>query len=160
MKWRVSVGLLVVALLGAAGWFLYRTELPQAGPAAVSGPTVSLGGVSLRVELATTPAEREKGLGGRADIPEDYGMLFVFPKDDLYGFWMKDTLVPLDMFWIDSKGQVVSIAQDVATSSFPHVFYPSAPALYVLETKAGFARRRGIRAGMRFLLKNIPIVSE
>ena len=160
MKWRVSAGLLVIALLGATGWFLYRTELPQTRSAAVSGPTVSFGDVSLRVDLATTSAEREKGLGGRTSIPEDYGMLFVFPKDDLYGFWMKDTLIPLDMFWLDGKGQVISIAQDVATSSFPNVFYPSAPARYVLETNAGFARDHGIRTGTRFLLKNIPIVSE
>ena len=159
MRRWLSAGLLV-ALLCAAGWFLFRTEPRQASPAAATGPTVSFGSVSLRVELATTPAEREKGLGGRTSMPEDSGMLFVFPKDDLYGFWMKDTLIPLDMFWLDSKGQVVSIAQDVATSSFPHVFYPSAPALYVLETRAGFARDHGVRAGMRFSLKNIPIVSE
>ncbi|MHB8914174.1 MAG: DUF192 domain-containing protein, partial [Minisyncoccota bacterium] len=131
-----------------------------ASPAAPATPTASFGGVSLRIEFATTSAEREKGLGGRASIREDYGMLFVFPKDDLYGFWMKDTLVPLDMFWLDSKGQVISIAQDVATSSFPSVFYPAAPARYVLETSAGFARNHDIATGTPLLLKNLPIVSE
>ena len=87
-------------------------------------------------------------------------MLFVFPKDDYYGFWMKDTLVPLDMFWLDDKGQVVSIAQDVATTTFPHVFYPSSPARYVLETLAGFARQHAIATGTPLLLQNIPSVSK
>lgn len=160
MKRYVYGGFLLIALVSAVGWVVYRTEAPQALPAASAPPTASFGGVSLRIEFATTSAEREKGLGGRTSIPEDYGMLFVFPKDDLYGFWMKDTLIPLDMFWLDSKGQVISIAQDVATSSFPHVFYPTIPARYVLETRAGFTRTHNIATGTPFLLKNLPIVSE
>ena len=118
------------------------------------------GGVSLRLDFADTDATRERGLGGRADIPSDYGMLFVFPRDDRYGFWMKDTLVPLDMFWLDAQGQVVSIAQNVATSSFPHVFYPSVPARYVLETAAGFAQEHSIATGTPLHLKNLPSVTE
>ncbi|MHB8914065.1 MAG: DUF192 domain-containing protein [Minisyncoccota bacterium] len=163
MKRYVYGGLLLVVLVSAAGWIFSRTEAPPASPAAPATPTASFGGVSLRIELATTPAEREKGLGGRTSIPEGFGMLFVFPEDGLYGFWMKDTLVPLDMFWLDDKGQVVSIAQDVATSSYPHVFYPSLPARYVLETAAGFARAHAIATGTPLssqLLKNLPIVSE
>ena len=87
-------------------------------------------------------------------------MLFVFAKPDYYGFWMKDTLIPLDMFWLDDKGQVVSMALDVATSSYPAVFYPTEPALYVLETNAGFARAHGIATGTPLLLRNFPHVSE
>lgn len=123
-------------------------------------PVGEFGGVSLKLDYATTEATREKGLGGRESIPSDYGMLFVFSRDDRYGFWMKDTLVPLDMFWLDAQGQVVSIAQNVATSSFPSVFYPSAPARYVLETIAGFAQEHNIATGTPLLLKDSPIVSE
>ena len=122
--------------------------------------TASFGGVSLRIEYATTTMTREKGLGGRKNIPDDYTMLFVFPKDGYYGFWMKDMLVPLDMFWLDSKGHVVSFTPDVATSTYPNVFYPSALARYVLETSAGFALTHGIATGTPLLLKNFPSVSE
>ncbi len=87
-------------------------------------------------------------------------MLFVFPTDAPYGFWMKDMLVPIDMFWLNSQGQVVSIASNVATSTYPHVFYPTAPARYVLETAAGFANRYDIATGTSLQLKNIPVVSE
>ncbi len=118
------------------------------------------GGVSLNIDYATTTAARERGLSGRASIPSDYGMLFVFPKDDRYGFWMKDTLVPLDMFWLDAQGRVVSIAEDVSPSSFPHVFYPSVPARYVLETASGFAAAHGIVTGTPLLLKDFPSVSQ
>lgn len=122
--------------------------------------TAEFGGVSLRLEYATTEASREKGLGGRVSIAPDSAMIFVFPKDDLYGFWMKDTLIPLDMFWLDSKGHVISIAKNVATSSFPNVFYPSEPARYVLETSAGFADAHGVATGTPLLLKDLPRVSE
>ncbi len=134
----------------------YRTE-PQGTGHYVRG---EFGGVSLRIEFATTTAAREKGLGGRKSIPSDYGMLFVFPYDGYYGFWMKDTLIPLDMFWLDDKGQVVSIAKNVATSTYPRVFYPSVPARYVLETAAGFAQAHGIATGTPFVLQNWPSVSE
>ncbi len=153
-----AAAVLVVASILA--FSIYRTNTPPALPAAQVLQAGEFGGVSLRIEYALTPEARERGLGGRTEIQEDYGMLFVFPKDGAYGFWMKDTLVPLDIFWLDSKGQVVSIAADVATSSYPNVFYPSVPARYVLEAAAGFARAHGIATGTPLLLKNFPVVSE
>ncbi|MBU6388625.1 DUF192 domain-containing protein [Patescibacteria group bacterium] len=155
MPRNVVVGFLIVAAATAAVFF-YKT-LPSP-PELV--PTAEFGGVSLRIDYATTTAERERGLGGRTSLPDNYGMLFVFPNDDRYGFWMKDTLVPLDMFWLDAQGHVVSMAQNVAPSSFPDVFYPSIPARYVLETAAGFARAHAIATGTPLLLKNLPSVSQ
>lgn len=146
------IGLLVVVVVGVAGALFYRTQ----SPARVG----EFGGVSLRLEYATTPEAREQGLGGRTEIPENYGMLFVFSKDDKYGFWMKDMLVPIDIFWLDDKGQVVYIAQNVATSTYPNVFYPTEPARYVLETFAGFAHEHSIATGTPLLLKNFQSVSQ
>ncbi|NNM83933.1 DUF192 domain-containing protein [Candidatus Parcubacteria bacterium] len=144
--------LVPLIIIGTAVFLFYRTEAPTI--------TAEFGGVSLRIEYATTEAGRERGLGGRKSVPNDYGMLFVFPAEAPYGFWMKDMLVPIDMFWLNSQGQVVSIASNVATSTYPHVFYPTAPARYVLETAAGFANRYGIATGTPLELKNIPVVSE
>ena len=114
----------------------------------------------MRIEYATTETERERGLGGRESIPDDYGMLFVFPKDDYYGFWMEDMLVPVDIFWLDAQGQVVFIMADIDPASYPDVFYPSVPARYVLETAAGFTKTHSITIGTSLVLKNFPIVSE
>lgn len=140
--------------LGVLGLVFSLPKPPAEAPAA------TFGGVPLTLEYAATEAAREKGLGGRTHVASDYGMLFVFTTDDRYGFWMKDTLVPLDIFWLDDQGQVVSIAANVATSSYPNVFYPTASSRYVLETAAGFAKRHGIATGTPLLLQNWPAVSK
>jgi len=146
-----------VVVVGTGVVFFYRTNAPPAEPAA---PTAEFGGVSLRIEYATTTAARERGLGGRTNIPNDYGMLFVFTNDDIYGFWMKDMLVPIDIFWLNSDGHVVSIMKDIAISTYPNVLYPSASARYVLETAAGFAKANNIAIGTSLLLKNLPSVTQ
>lgn len=150
---RYSYTGLLIVVVGVVGVFLYKTNAPVE-------QTAEFGGVSLRIEYATTSEARDRGLGGRTEIPEDYGMLFVFPKDDKYGFWMKDMLVPIDVFWLNSKGQVVSIASDVAISTYPNVLYPTEPARFVLETVAGFAREYNIATGTPLRLKNVEHVSQ
>ena len=160
MERYVQEGLLAIVVVAGLIAFAYRTPTSPTPPREQGSPTAEFGGVSLRIEYATTTATRDLGLGGRTSIPNDYGMLFVFIKDDRYGFWMKDTLIPLDIFWLDAQGHVVSIAQDVATSSYPNVFYPTAPARYVLETVAGFTRVHSIATGTPLLLKNLERVSQ
>ncbi len=147
---------LVLALaLGLIGAVLYATPVtPELSS------TADFGGVSLKIEYATSTAAREQGLGGRESIPSDYGMLFVFPVSDYYGFWMKETLVPLDIYWLNDQGQVIYVAQDVATATYPTVFYPPLPARYVLETRAGFASTHNVATGTPLRLKKWPSVSE
>lgn len=159
MQRMTYVGILLVGAFLFIFSF-YKTQPTLTEQDVSIAPQAEFGGVSLRLDYATTTASRELGLGGRTSIPDDYGMLFVFAKDSTYGFWMKDTLVPLDMFWLDSQGHVVFIAESVATSSYPNVFYPSVSARYVLETASGFARAHSIATGTPLLLKNFPSVSE
>lgn len=125
--------------------YVYRTGSEPEG-----SPTFA--GVSLRLDYATTSVAQERGLGGRAYVPEDYGMLFVFDTSDYYGIWMKDMLVPIDIFWLDDNGHVVSMALDVSTSTYPDIFRPSARARYVLETAAGFGRRHDVATGTPLIL--------
>lgn len=154
MSRNFHIELLIVIVAGAA-FLLYKTNTGED-----EAPVAQFGGVSLKLEYATTEGERQKGLGGRAYLAPDEGMLFVFPADGRYGFWMKDTLIPLDIFWLDSKGQVVFIAPEVATSTYPSVFYSPVPVRYVLETVAGFARVHDVATGTPLLLKNFPTVSK
>jgi len=148
------LGVIVVAVVVIAG-LSYRTRsAPPAEPAAGE-----FGGMSLKIEYATSSAARERGLGGRTSIPGDFGMLFIFPNSDFYGFWMKDMFVPIDIFWLDDSLKVISFVRDVATSTYPYVFYPPVPAHYVLETAAGFARTHAIATGTPLILKNISNVS-
>jgi uncharacterized membrane protein (UPF0127 family) len=101
------------------------------------------------VKLATTSAEQEKGLGSVTFLPEDAGMLFVFQTPDLYGFWMKDTLIPLDMIWLDEDLKIVHIEKDVLPETFPIVFKPESPSLFVLEVNAGVAEKNNWTVGQK-----------
>jgi uncharacterized membrane protein (UPF0127 family) len=94
-------------------------------------------------QLVTTLAEQEKGLGGRAYIEPNYGMLFVFEKMAIYGFWMKDMLVPIDIIWLSDTGTVVQINASVSPETYPEIFRPTVPVKYVLETAAGESARLG-----------------
>ena len=149
---HVGLVIIIIAVVSISTLSFYGADTTES--------TAQFGGVSLRIEYATTTEARERGLSGRTDVPDDYGMLFVFSEDDRYGFWMKDMLVPIDIFWLDDKGQVVHIASNVATSTYPNVLYPTASAWYVLETAAGFARAHRITLGTQLVLKNILNVSK
>lgn len=110
-------------------------------------PVVSVGGVDVRVMLADTPQKRTRGLSGSAGLDSDEGMLFIFPKDGIYGFWMKDMHFAIDILWLSSDGTVVHIEENVSPESYPASFDPGKPARYVLELQAGFAKAHNIAAG-------------
>ena len=104
-----------------------------------------IGKQSLSVEIANNSQKRSVGLCCRDSLPQDQGMLFVYDKAGDYRFWMKNTKIPLDMFWIDSNKQIVHIEKDVQPSSYPKSFGSTEPAQYVLETNAGFADKFQIK---------------
>ena len=103
--------------------------------------------VEVPVEIAATEAARERGLMGRTALAEDAGMLFVFDREQPLAFWMKDTLIPLSIAYIDSNGRIVDIQDMQPLDETPH---PSAePARYALEVNQGFFAARGIQVGDR-----------
>ena len=85
----------------------------------------------------------------RTELDKDKGMLFIFDKEGIYPFWMKNTLIPLDMIWIDSSNKVVFISQNVqpCKSLICPVIIPSASAKYVLEINAGICEELGLKIG-------------
>ena len=97
----------------------------------------------MRFEVVRTPAQQELGLGGRPNIPENYGMLFVFPQEGKPGFWMKGMLTPIDIIWLNDGGRILGVLDTLSPATYPEAFYPPQPVKYVLETRAGEARRRG-----------------
>lgn len=111
--------------------------------------TVSLHGAHFSAELATTEAAREHGLMARQRLAPDHGMLFVFPETAPRGFWMKNTLIPLDILYFDAQRRLVSVQRDVPPcQADPCPIYPSTgPARYVLELGAGTAQRIGAAPG-------------
>jgi uncharacterized membrane protein (UPF0127 family) len=113
----------------------------------VKVPSVSIRGSEFSVELATTPEARALGLSGRPMLPDGTGLLFVFPRDSDWSFWMKDMRFPIDMIWISAGRRIVHIERNVPPESFPATFRPDAPARYVLEVNAGVAERFGWTVG-------------
>lgn len=105
---------------------------------------VTIGGKTIKVAVARTPREREKGFSGQIVLPEGTGMLFIFEKPGDYGFWMKDMNFPIDIIWIGQNSKIVEISSEVSPSTFPKTFSPKAPILYVLEVKAGWSGRNKI----------------
>jgi uncharacterized membrane protein (UPF0127 family) len=97
------------------------------------------------VEVAKTPAERAKGLMGRKHLGQEEGMFFIFESEDYHAFWMKDTLVPLSVAFIEKSGRIVEIADMKPLSLDSHS--PPKPVLYTLEMKKGWFSMNGIKVG-------------
>ena len=100
------------------------------------------------VELARTEDQRERGLMYRTSMPEDHGMLFEMESHTLHHFWMRNTCIPLDMFFVDPDGLIVGVLENVPTLHTDERAV-ACPSSYVLEMNAGWARRHGVRAGQR-----------
>lgn len=122
---------------------------PVSQAARPTGSSVVLAGQRFTVEVAATPAAQEHGLMQRASMAPDHGMLFVFADDQPRTFWMKHTLIPLDILFFDDQRQLVAIQADAQPChADPCRLYPSGvPARYVLELNAGTAARIGARQG-------------
>ncbi|OGG36778.1 hypothetical protein A2110_01050 [Candidatus Jorgensenbacteria bacterium GWA1_54_12] len=96
---------------------------------------------------AVTAAEKMRGLSGRAELPENHGMLFVYNRPGRYGFWMKDMRFPIDIIWLSKGFTIVDITPHISPDSFPKVFRPKEPAQYVLEVNADFAEKHHLSIG-------------
>lgn len=117
-------------------------------------------GSRLKVELAETPEERERGLMFRTALGPEEGMLFVFDSDAGLSFWMKNTFVDLDMAWLDASGKVTVLHENVPRSrpgmGDAEVATRSGRGLYVLELAAGQAARRKVAVGSVLSLSRPP----
>jgi uncharacterized membrane protein (UPF0127 family) len=114
----------------------------------------------LTLETARTETTREQGLMDRAVLAPHTGMLFVFERDERVDFWMKDTLVPLDMIFIAADGTVRRVFSNVpvVAPTLPDEQIPreGAPAKYVIELPAGEASADGIVGGVKLDLHAAP----
>jgi uncharacterized membrane protein (UPF0127 family) len=108
----------------------------------------------VRVEIADTPAKREMGLQYRNELADDQGMLFLFPREEVLTFWMKNTPLPLDMIFIGSDMKIVGIVREAAPFSLAPRSVGAA-SRYVLEIKGGLARQKGIEAGDRVRFEEV-----
>lgn len=111
------------------------------------------------VEVASTDAQRARGLMERTGLADDYGMLFVFENEGERYFWMKDTPESLDIIFVSGNGMIVRIAE--RTEPFSEKIIPSrGDARFVLEVKAGTSERLGFGPGDRIMSPTMAAVSQ
>ena len=126
----------VVFVLLATG---ARAELPEI--------TLSIGKHKITAEVASTDPQRSQGLMHRRMLPENRGMLFVFPQVAMHGMWMMNTYLPLSVAFLDADGIIINIADMTPHTRDTHSTLR--PAKYALETNQGWFKKRGIKPGAK-----------
>lgn len=108
-----------------------------------------------KVELAVTPEEQKQGLMFRKNLKEEEGMLFVFKEEEEHPFWMKNTLIPLDIIWINQNKEVVFISENTQPCSENdcNSINPDKKSQYVLELKGGVSKNIDLRVGNKIDIK-------
>jgi len=135
--WILVVGIVIILFVA----YLYGINKTKE-------PLVCFEDSCFNVEVVDTLSEREAGLMYRENLDKDSGMLFIFDEEGNYPFWMKNTLIPLDMIWIGGNKTVVDVKSAVPCLAEPcPVIYPGGDALYVLEINGGLSSLNGIAAG-------------
>jgi len=125
--------------------------------------SVTLHGKTFSTEFATTDAQREHGLMARDHMDADHSMLFIFADDAPRAFWMKNTLIPLDILYFDSARKLVAMQLNAQPcKSDPCAIYPSGnlPARYVLELNAGTAARLQLKQGDELTITGTPAAPQ
>ncbi len=143
---------------GASGLEIPAATGTGASPLPISTVTTSAGErLPVEVEIADTDAERQTGLMGRNVLPENAGMLFVFEGEQTLSFWMRDTLIPLSIAYIDAEGRIVDIQDMQPLDDVPPHYVSAQPAQYALEVNQGFFEERGVMVGDTV---ELPVQSE
>lgn len=124
--------------------------VPAARPQAVDPhhATLQVEGRTVSVELATDDLQRMRGLKHRTSLAPDSGMLFVFPDEAPRTFWMHDTLIPLDIVFLDAGGEVINIEHGRPGVERPG-YMSRRPARFVLEMAGGWCAEAGLEPGDR-----------
>ncbi len=132
-----------VRVLAAAA--LLAASLAAGADAALKTILVRVGSHPLKVEIARTEPQRMQGLMDRKSLGREDGMLFIFDSPEYQSMWMKNTLIPLSVAFIDSKGEILNILDMEPETLDTHM--AAGPALYAIETNKGWFAERKIKAG-------------
>jgi uncharacterized protein len=140
----------VVALLFSTTSFA-EAEAPK-----LPKVTLGVGGAHKVVaEVASIPSDRAQGLMFRGKMTDNEGMLFVYPQPHVTGMWMKNTLIPLSVAFIDEKGVIINVEEMKPETLDAHM--AKAPAKYSLEMNAGWFKKRKVGPGAKIKgLENAP----
>ena len=133
-----------------AAWFLAVLLLAAAAPharadAAMPTLTLKVAAHPLKVEVAVTEEQRNQGLMFRKSLGRDDGMLFIFDDPGYYAMWMKNTLIPLSVAFVDAQGTILNILDMEPQTLDSHG--AAGPAVYAIETNVGWFTAHKVKAG-------------
>jgi len=156
---RSVAAVLAASVLASACGASPGSSAPQASTPAPSGPRAVLpSGAVYALELALTPEDQAQGLMYRENLPASTGMLFVFPEPAPHHFYMKNTMIPLDIIWLDEAGRVIDVSADTPPcKADPCPTYgPDGNVRMVLELAGGMAKKEGVAVGSMIKLEGLP----
>jgi uncharacterized protein len=142
-----ALGLVLLILIAWLPGIAYGDDAspPRVDSIVIDTPA---GARMLSVEIADTPALRERGLMFRHRLPDDRGMLFLYETAHRVGMWMKNTYIPLDMVFLRADGTVAEVKTGTVPQSLD-VIESAEPVKAVLELSSGGARKLGLEPGTR-----------
>jgi hypothetical protein len=149
---------LVLALCWACGGSTAKAPTPTATPAVTGRRAILPSGAAYSIEIVRTPEEQARGLMFRESLPERTGMLFPIADQGVHKFWMKNTMIPLDIIWMDGAGRVLFVSADTPPcKADPCPDYgPEVPSASVLEIAGGMAAKEKVTVGSRIGLEEVP----
>ena len=154
LKLRVLIA--CAAVLFACCQGEHRPEAPEQQAQTTSAHPglhkLTIGETAVYVDIANNYASRKRGLKYRKELPEDVGMIFIYPEPGIRSFWMQDTYIPLSLAYIDENGRIFQFVDMKPRDETSHS--SEAPAQYVLEVNQGWFGKHGIKTGD--LVNNLP----
>jgi len=153
----IAVVLAATLAVGAAA-AVQRETAPETTAATFPRGTATIATgkrtIPLRIEIARTAEQRQQGLMNRRSLPANAGMVFQYPSPTRGGFWMKNTLIPLDIAFYDGTGRVLRTMRMQPCTADPCTIYdPGVAYRAALEVNAGSFRRWGVKRGARIVVK-------
>jgi len=151
--------LLVIFMLVLAGGLASELISSERTSLSDNRTQIYFQGHVLNVHIANTPKERQRGLMFREELGENEGMLFVYEEEDYRSFWMKNTLIPLDIIFLNAEKEVINVEtarpEPNVSDSNLMTYGSERPAKYVLEVNAGFAEDFSVSEGAKFSWKDL-----
>lgn len=141
MSKNLTISLILLIAIPIVIFFFYKKNPPQ-----FDSVNLKIKDVDYKLEVAKSMSQKSTGLSNRTNLCSNCGMIFVFSQEGSLPFWMKDTLIPLDMIWINSKGEVVDIKNVSKTKSLD-IIQNSAPAKFVIELNLNETQKINLKIG-------------
>ncbi len=160
---RLLLELFIIFVIVSTCFFVYQNywdDLKYILFSVEPSYVVYVGDVALEVTVADEQSERISGLSGTVSLDDYEGKLFIYETSGQHGIWMRDMLIPIDIFWFNDDLELVHYEKNITPNTYPEVFSPNKPARFVLEMNANFIDSLRIELGDRLVLPSTLLPTD